>query len=460
MMAGRFVASEEPSVAPSSTIGINPPPHTSPSSLPPGSTRVVRLRPSSVLDAPIQVSMLEINLSLRPDYECLSYTWGTDHGNLVTTSAVDVDGKTVRIRTNLFNALCRLRLADRERLLWVDGLSINQTDLEEKAQQVAMIGKIFQQSVRVLAWVGEHSDDSELVFTLSEWIQRVGSQKRLQSSRFSTWKDMIRAWSSFLDRRYFHRVWTFQEVVCHKDVLVCCGPDQQAWQDLMGQRFLPPKAGSFRDLFVPDAVKGDLSQEEEDRWTSNASAIDTLDQARAKFFAINAKELLHYIIDLRHRECSDRRDRVYAVLPLSRDDAVEASVGTDYKISIPDLCYKVMMVTNSNTVGDRTLSALLWGLGCDHNEAGCFIDLLLDRSDSAVMMKSWTWHVEDLVKHDFGFLTEYTEVFPFNYREPDSKRIAHLLSWRTAARERGSWPQTPGKGGYPPFRSRFDRVYE
>ena len=56
---------------------------------------MVRLRPSSVLDAPIQVSMLEINLSSRPDYECLSYTWGTDDGNLVTTSAVDVDGKTV-----------------------------------------------------------------------------------------------------------------------------------------------------------------------------------------------------------------------------------------------------------------------------------------------------------------------------------------------------------------------------
>ena len=418
---------------------------------------MVRLRPSSVLDAPIQVSMLEINLSSRPDYECLSYTWGTDDGNLVTTSAVDVDGKTVRIRMNLFNALCRLRSADRERLLWVDALSINQTDLGEKAQQVAMIGKIFQQSVRVLAWVGEHSDDSELVFTLSEWIQRVGSQKRLDPSRFSRWKDMIRAWSSFLDRRYFHRVWTFQEVVCHKDVLVCCGPDQQAWQDLIGQRFLHPKAGSFRNLFVPDAVRAGLSQEEEGRRITNASAINTIDRARFRF-ATGGEELLTHIIDLRHRECSDRRDRVYAVLPLIRDDAVEASVGTDYNISIPDLCYKVIMVTKRyNTVGDRTLSALLRSLGCDHNEAGCFIDLLLDRSDSGVMNK-WTWHVEDLVKHEFGLLTEYTEFHPLNYQGPNSERIAHLLSWRTAARERGSWPQTPGKGVYPPFRSRFDRV--
>ena len=89
------------------------------------------------------MSLLEINLSSCPEYECLSYTWGTDDSSSAASSAVDVDGKTVMIRMDLFNALCRLRLTDGERLLWVDALSIDQTDLEEKAQQVAMIGKVF-----------------------------------------------------------------------------------------------------------------------------------------------------------------------------------------------------------------------------------------------------------------------------------------------------------------------------
>ena len=109
MMTGRFVPLEEPSVLLSSTIETDTPPHTLPLSLPTGSTRLVRLKPSSVLHDPIQMSLLEINLSSCPDYECLSYTWGTDDSSLAASSTVDVDGKTVMIRINLFNALCRLR---------------------------------------------------------------------------------------------------------------------------------------------------------------------------------------------------------------------------------------------------------------------------------------------------------------------------------------------------------------
>lgn len=34
--------------------------------------------------------------------------------------------------------------------MWIDALSISQTDLAEKADQVAMIARIFKQAVRVL----------------------------------------------------------------------------------------------------------------------------------------------------------------------------------------------------------------------------------------------------------------------------------------------------------------------
>ena len=411
-----------------------------------------------MLHAPIQMSLLEINLSSCPDYECLSYTWGSDDTALAASSAVDVDGKTVMIRINLFNALCRLRLVDRERLLWVDALSINQTDLEEKARQVAMIGKVFQQSVRVLAWVGEHSDDSELVFTLSDELQDLKVQTYLEARHFGGRDDIICAWSSFLDRRYFHRVWTFQEVVCARDVLVCCGPDDKDWGDLISMRFQyrAPMSNS-RDLdnsnvagesSRPSRNRKGFTHEDGDRWISNTRAVKSMDLARSTY-AYGGTLLIHCIEELRRRECSDPRDRVYAVLSLARDDSVAASVGTDYKISMPDLCYKVVMVIpRDNTVADGTLSALLRSLGCDHNEAGCFVDLMLDRPENAIVNK-WDVNVEYLIRD--RFLIDHTRPRSSGYPEVRARR-SNLLSWRTAARERGSWPQTPGKGVYPPFR--------
>ena len=41
---------------------------------------------------------------------------------------------------------------------WIVWVCISQTDLEEKAQQVQMIGQIFKQAVGVLAWIGEGSE--------------------------------------------------------------------------------------------------------------------------------------------------------------------------------------------------------------------------------------------------------------------------------------------------------------
>ena len=343
----------------------------------------------------------------------------------------------------------------RERLLWVDALSINQTNLEEKAQQVAMIGKIFQQSVRVLAWVGEHLDNSELVFALSKDMQDLGARKWRQPRNFSRRRDIICAWTSFLDRRYFHRVWTFQEVVCHRDVLVCCGPNKKSWEDLITQRFM------YKDFTIDDrnfnnldvtrkkSFRKGLSQEEADRWIWTTENVGDLVLARDNY-AGGDVELLEYILGLNRRECSDRRDRVYAVVSLVRNDAIAASIGTDYNISMPDLCYKVLMVTPKREFPDGwMLGGLLHHLGCDYNEIGYLVDTLLDRPDSA-MTNDWDRDVESLVMHSS---VEYT--VPGTGYQHCHERIDNLLSWRTAARERGSWPQTPRKGGYPPFWSRY-----
>jgi len=44
--------------------------------------------------------------------------------------------------------------------LWVDALCINQHDLQEKSDQVRMMGEIYRRSWNVMVWVGPEKDFS------------------------------------------------------------------------------------------------------------------------------------------------------------------------------------------------------------------------------------------------------------------------------------------------------------
>ena len=123
------------------------------------STRLLILHPG-VFDDAISCQLSEVDLNDRPRYEAISYTWGSESDQ----KTIRVNGMPLQIRHNLFSCLRRLRHPSQQPAFWVDALSISQTDLDEKSQQVAMIGRIFQQARRVRAWIGEHEDNSEALF--------------------------------------------------------------------------------------------------------------------------------------------------------------------------------------------------------------------------------------------------------------------------------------------------------
>lgn len=66
-----------------------------------------------------------------------------------------VNSQRVLVTKNLHAALQRLRCPDRPRTLWVDALSINQTDREEKTAQVSIMNEIYSSALRCLIWLGE-----------------------------------------------------------------------------------------------------------------------------------------------------------------------------------------------------------------------------------------------------------------------------------------------------------------
>ncbi|KAJ4309745.1 hypothetical protein N0V84_011333 [Fusarium piperis] len=94
--------------------------------------RILHLEPG-LGSAPISCTIHRISLTSDPlpRYEALSYTWGDPK----VTREIIVNGYLINVTFNLYSALYRLRQPEDMRILWVDALCINQTDVDERGQQ-------------------------------------------------------------------------------------------------------------------------------------------------------------------------------------------------------------------------------------------------------------------------------------------------------------------------------------
>lgn len=117
-------------------------------------TRVLQLEPGEWDDV-IRCSLKLVNLSgsSKPEFEAISYVWGE---RLEVPPQILVDGRTFNVGVNLQAALRHFRSKTKMRMLWADAICINQNDIDERNQQVALMRHIYQQCERVLVWLGEN----------------------------------------------------------------------------------------------------------------------------------------------------------------------------------------------------------------------------------------------------------------------------------------------------------------
>jgi hypothetical protein len=118
----------------------------------PTSFRVFRLQPGQRC-AKLQCWIEERCLDECGEYEAISYVWGVKDAS--GASYVLCENRQIAITSNLEIALRRLRWEHEERVLWADGICINQEDNLEKSQQVSLMGIIYEQAVQTIFWLGD-----------------------------------------------------------------------------------------------------------------------------------------------------------------------------------------------------------------------------------------------------------------------------------------------------------------
>ncbi|KAF2797107.1 hypothetical protein K505DRAFT_322820 [Melanomma pulvis-pyrius CBS 109.77] len=221
-------------------------------------------------------------------------------------------------RDNLRDALHYLRRPSEIRRLWIDAVSIDQTNVRERAKQVQMMGLIYWHANRVIVWLGLDDNPEVPASGAFDLIRETSNiawdslQKHnndfkavpqvnvtdLSRYDFQRWSLLAKFFES---RPWFGRGWTIQELGLARDAVLTCGRAELCldvylpfvrWIDQKGQLL----HSKFDIRLNPQYVATEY-------WLSTRTPDDIVHLS-----------FLEVLERTREVNCTDQRDYVYAFL--------------------------------------------------------------------------------------------------------------------------------------------------
>ncbi|KAK3621172.1 hypothetical protein LTR56_022970 [Elasticomyces elasticus] len=268
--------------------------------------RLIVVEPASKTNAPIHLSFVVTTLAAPRDYYGFSYAWGPTHADgSHLTDTVYLDSLPLRVTAHLHSAFKNIRRhahrVSRTDLLtlWSDTLCINQQNLSERNSRVTMMGRIYAEARAVLLWIGTPRADCYRRLKKAKLSEERGvnaSRRELCTARSVMLPTDVSEW--ILDQAYFTRRWVVQEVSMKPNRVVLVA-DQLITFDSLTRNYgkdLPPLCRlAHAGVYVP---------------------------------------LLVNLIWYSTTECSDPRDRLFALLAISERNH---GITPDYSKSYADL---------------------------------------------------------------------------------------------------------------------------
>ena len=368
-------------------------------------TRLLVLEPGQNTDK-ITCGLMNVSLTWRARYEALSYTWGDPK----VTKPATCSGKSIDVTANLHSALHHLRHPDRQRILWVDALCINQEDDKDKETQVQRMGHIYSRARRVLIWLGEDVEETRgaigSIKRLDSYFKALYPKRRITNllPAFGTWTTVLSDvfptskvpidfdWGPvlrLLECPWFLRTWIIQEAVLGRRAIVISGTDAVDWKTLervcqgiglhqTSTAIIPEYNKNYN---INEAVKTLMVAREErnaiflKRWFSRKEFTKLMD-------------LLNESLDF---QCSDKRDKVFGLLGIATDTRSEdEEIRPDYESNVEEVYRRFV----------------IWEIKKNHSLRS--LSCASDRSKSVYELPSWV--------PDFSQLENTTNLMRFEKR--------------------------------------------
>jgi hypothetical protein len=312
-------------------------------------------------DAPISCRLEKCNLSSHPEYDALSYTWGTAPGKC---EDILVDGAPLRLRERAAAALRRLRPASttcsQPTRIWIDAVCINQQDGAEKAQQILLMTRVYRQAIRACVWLAPSPEGGELM-------------------RHPCWD----------------RVWVVLEAVGAKRLTLLCGSDQErVWESVERTRKRKERLGDIKYEGHPfPLINGFRQTMAGTAWNPSTYAI---------------------LYGFRRLGCADPRDKIYGLPGLAPTlDGFGISPNYDDSVTAAslyaDLVRKAIQSTGSLEI-----------LNCVREWRHVAIAARTDETMDMASLPSWAPNWTAITSHDpaplLGWLEPASTAAPARYK--------------------------------------------
>lgn len=260
--------------------------------------RLIKINPGEH-DEVIRIKLWHVPLEkAKGKYDAISYTWGEP----APLHAIWINDCQLFVRSNIWHCLRHLRKTiDQSRpAFWIDSICIDQDNTAEKNQQVALMGRIFQNAAQVLVWLGTFSEREHTSGTFGD--PHSGEYARSVEKAHTGHP----VWGScccgdcevyrMTQDDYWNRVWIVQEVVlAYKSARIIAGHLSVSFLRMVELYH------NSRLLNYPDEMIGVPPR----RVVVNFSTMNSLNSRQEK---TSMQELVRLFRD---QSCSDFRDKIY-----------------------------------------------------------------------------------------------------------------------------------------------------
>ena len=232
--------------------------------------------------------------------------------------------------------------------IWIDAICINQSNNEEKSQQVAMMGEIYSGAAEVLVWLGEDAFDdaataTEFLLEFVAWYSAyeadygpiLGWRSTVSAAVDEAVKqfflprhDRLKCLVSLLwDSPYFERVWGLQEVFRARHATCFRGKAVFEWDHVGRLGGLAP-----RITWLSDTINL-IAASSKTRCDGTVMTNIGITKLWCKLGAPDFTRLLW--LSRRSFKATDPRDKVYGMLGLMKDRSIQ--VTPDYDLSVREV---------------------------------------------------------------------------------------------------------------------------
>lgn len=278
-------------------------------------------------DSNIHATMGSYDINELPVYTAVSYRWRPSY----PLRAIHINGMRFWARTNLLALLRQLIKLEGSQLLWIDAISINQFDVEERNSQVRMMGSIYSKASLVLSWLDSITESelqmaSSLLSKPNNWLYLDFGKPQNPSSEFG-W-DAVR---KIMDHEYWTRTWIVQEVVGAEQSFVQCE----------SQRMSMTVLEDFARWFMLRNSQLDSKSLGSTWHLARANCLHLCDhRAKARMSSHPRQPLEHNLLRYSNFDCSEPRDRIYAMLDISIQ--LDIPIAVNYSCTFAHLFVEVL----------------------------------------------------------------------------------------------------------------------